>query len=136
MPRPDAVAGPALHPPGRSASTARPKVFGYLRSVEHDAGKLVILHGELVLYAGHRNLDLVEVFTDLPCAGVALERPGFRLLLRALWRCDGAGVLVPARCHLSWRDPVRERLERHVTDTGARLHVVWHDHEQPPALRP
>ncbi len=113
----------------------RSKVFGYLRSAETEPAKLVILQGELALHAGDHNLDLIEVFADMPCPGHTVRRPGFTLLLRALWRHDGASVLLPARSHISWLTPVREKLEQRVTDTGGRLHVLWADDDHP-ELRP
>lgn len=113
----------------------RVPAFGYLRSGVAEGAKLVILRGELTLHAGRRNLDLTEVFEDVPCTGLSLDRPGFSKLLKALWRHDGAVVLLPARCHLSWRADIRQQLERRILDTGADLHVLWGNHERP-ALRP
>ena len=109
----------------------RPQVFGYLRSTEVEPAKLVILEGELALHAGDQGLELLDVYLDMPCAGLLAQRDGFNLLMNALWRRDGAGVLVPAQSHLSWLKPTREQLERRITDTGAQLHVLWDDHEHP-----
>lgn len=103
----------------------RPQVFGYLRSTSPEEAKVGILRGELVLHAGRKGLELIEVFEDVPCSGLALERPALSRLLDALRRHDGAGVLLPARCHLSWRVSVRQQLERSILDAGARLHVLW-----------
>lgn len=54
----------------------RPPTYGYLRSTAAEEAKLIILRGELVLHAGRRGLELVEVFTDVPCSGLTLERRG------------------------------------------------------------
>lgn len=109
--------------------------FGYLRSGVAEQAKLSILRGELVLHAGRHNLDLTEVFEDVPCSGLSLQRPGFDRLLKALWRHDGAIVVLPARCHLSWRSAIRQQLERRITDTGASPVVMWGNDERP-ELRP
>lgn len=130
--RPDAVAGLAVHPPAEAFSTTRVRAFGYLRSTRREDAKLSILHGELILHAGRTGLDLVDVYDDVPCGDVAPEqRPGFGWLLAALWRQDGARVVVPARCHLSWRPTTYRDLERRIRDTGAEVATVWGDHERP-----
>lgn len=115
--------------------TTRMLAFGYLRSAEAEDAKLTILRGELVLYAGRHDLDLTEVFEDVPCSGLALRRPGLTRLLAALRRHDGAGVLLPARCHLSWRATIRQQCERRILATGAELVVLW-GNEEHPELRP
>ncbi len=109
----------------------RPQVFGYLRSTDVEPAKLVILEGELALHAGDHALELLAVYIDMPCTGLLAQRDGFSLLMNALWRNDGAGVLIPARSHLSWLTPAREQWERRIADTGARLHVLWADDEHP-----
>lgn len=103
----------------------RPPVFGYVRSTVPEEAKVNILLGELVLHAGRRGLELVDVFQDVPCSGLALERAGFTRLLAAVTDHGQAGVLLPTRCHLSWRAAIRQSLERRILDTGARLHVLW-----------
>lgn len=113
----------------------RPPTFGYLRSAVAEEAKLGILRGELVLHAGRRGVELVEVFEDVPCPGLSVKRPGFGRLLDALRRRDGATVLLPARCHLSWNGSIRQQLERRIHDAGADLHVLWPNGERP-ELRP
>lgn len=127
-------------PAGQSGSypkapKSRQPAYGYFHSSVREDAKLSILQGELVLYASRRGLVLEEVFTDVPCTGLELDRPGFGRLVEALWRHDGATVLLPARCHLSWRTDIRQQLERRIRDTGADLHVLWGNDEHP-ALRP
>ncbi len=114
----------------------RPQVFGYLRSTDVEPAKLVILEGELALHAGNHGLELLDVYVDMPCTGLLLQqRGGFNRLMTALWRKDGAGVLIPARSHLSWLKPTRKQLERRITDTGAKFHFLW-DNDEHPELRP
>lgn len=108
---------------------ARPRAYGYLRSGAAEEAKLTILRGELTLHAVRQGVELVEVFEDVPCTGLSLKRPGFDQLLHALWRHDGAVVLLPARCHLSWNGSIRQQLERRILDTGADLRVLWRNDE-------
>lgn len=108
----------------------RPPTYGYLRSGEPEEVKLHILRGQLVLYAGRHGLVLGEVFEDVPCTGLALKRPGFDRLVEMLWRHDGAVVLLPARCHLSWNGSIRQQLERRILDTGTDLRVLWGNGER------
>ena len=130
--RPDAVAGPAVHPQAEASPTTRVRTFGYLRSTRREDAKLSILHGELILHAGRTGLDLVDVYDDMPCGDVPPEhRPGFGWLLEALWRQDGARVVVPARCHLSWQQATYRDLVRRIRETGAEVVAVWGDHERP-----
>lgn len=111
--------------------TTRMLAFGYLRSVDAEDAKLSILRGELVLHAGRNHLNLVEVFEDVPCSGLTLHRPGLARLLDALRRHPGARVLLPTRCHLSWRAAIRQQCERRILNTGAELIVLWGNDERP-----
>lgn len=134
-PRLEAVAGLAVHPPEERSVTTRVPAFGYLRSTEPEDAKLSILHGELILHAGRHGLNLVDVFDDVPCPDLSAERPGLARLVESLWHLDGALVVVPARCHLSWQPAIYQRWERRILDTGAELFVLWGNHELP-ELRP
>jgi DNA invertase Pin-like site-specific DNA recombinase len=113
----------------------QPSVFGYLRSSASNADKPLLIRDELARYAERENLNLEAIFTDDGLCGATVTRPGFAALLDAVRTREGIGVLVPSRCHLSWRMMIRQKLEPQMLATGARLYVAWANSERA-ELRP
>jgi len=102
----------------------RPTVYGYISLQHDDEDEITALHDQLTAYAKDEGLALAEIYVDRNVMPGQIIRPGLTVLLDAVVRTDGCGVLTPTANHLSSSQAVRRAIEMEIEILGGRLTVV------------
>lgn len=96
-------------------------VYGYISLVNDDETHIERLHDQLTAHARVEGLTLAEVFVDRCTAPARIVRPGLTVLLEAVMRTEGCGVLVISPDHLSPVPAVRHAMEVEIEILGAQV---------------
>ncbi len=106
-------------------------MYGYISLQHDDEDETAALRDRLTVYAEAEGLALVEIYIDRNVRPGQIIRPGLTVLLDAVLRTEGCGVLVPTVNHLSPASAVRRAVEVEIELLGGRLMVVEPEGEVP-----
>jgi hypothetical protein len=123
--------------PARNRRAARPTVYGYIALDHDDETEIERLFDQLTDHATAEGLELVEVYVERNTQPDLIIRPALSVLLAAVVRSAGCGVLVPTPAHISPIDSVRKAIETEVELSGGTMMMLaGRDHSESRENRP
>jgi hypothetical protein len=109
----------------------RPEVYGYIAFDHDDETEVERLYDQLTAHATAEGLELVEVYVERNVPPDLIVRPALTVLLEAVVRVEGCGVLVPTPAHISPVASVREAIETEIELLGGRIMLAGRDQHEP-----
>jgi hypothetical protein len=109
--------------PANTQPSARPVVYGYLRTATQEPAEAAGYECELVAWCEREGWQLGAVFRDVGIGPDVLIRPGFAAVLDVLGLPGSSGVVVLDSGHLSTLGSVAKVLRSAIRRTGAVLFI-------------